>query len=222
MIAPLIDEIANDHAGKLVCLKLNTDESPGVAAEYGIRSIPTVMVFKGEQQLHRTAFKLLPATPRASDWPQKHPASFLMVEPCTCLMIWSRQPGMLTCALALPTWSEICTIHALADDDGIPWLEVCRLQCKSKPESRVTAVCTSCCAVLQAQVGRRLKPSLALCLRAQWSRPSPSTCSWHLMLEERWCWMLPQLLPVLGHQPSAAQQLLLAELLAPSKRAGRF
>jgi thioredoxin len=49
MIAPLIDEIAADHTGKLKCLKLNTDESPGVATEYGIRSIPTVMVFKGKQ-----------------------------------------------------------------------------------------------------------------------------------------------------------------------------
>lgn len=47
MIAPLIDEIAADNNGKLKCLKLNTDESPGVATEYGIRSIPTVMVFKG-------------------------------------------------------------------------------------------------------------------------------------------------------------------------------
>lgn len=47
MIAPLIDEIAADYTGKLKCLKLNTDESPGVATEYGIRSIPTVMVFKG-------------------------------------------------------------------------------------------------------------------------------------------------------------------------------
>jgi thioredoxin 1 len=49
MIAPLIDEIAADYTGKLKCLKLNTDESPGVATEYGIRSIPTVMVFKGKQ-----------------------------------------------------------------------------------------------------------------------------------------------------------------------------
>jgi thioredoxin 1 len=45
MIAPLIDEIAKQYAGKVRCLKLNTDESPGIATEYGIRSIPTVMVF---------------------------------------------------------------------------------------------------------------------------------------------------------------------------------
>lgn len=47
MIAPLIDELAKQYAGKVRCLKLNTDESAGIATEYGIRSIPTVMIFKG-------------------------------------------------------------------------------------------------------------------------------------------------------------------------------
>ncbi|CAI5494575.1 unnamed protein product [Closterium sp. NIES-64] len=46
MIAPLIDELAKEYNGKLKCYKLNTDESPNVATEYGIRSIPTVMIFK--------------------------------------------------------------------------------------------------------------------------------------------------------------------------------
>lgn len=46
MIAPIVDELAGEYAGKLKCLKLNTDESPNVASEYGIRSIPTIMVFK--------------------------------------------------------------------------------------------------------------------------------------------------------------------------------
>jgi len=50
MIAPLIDELAKQYAGKVRCLKLNTDESPGIATEYGIRSIPTVMVFKGGEK----------------------------------------------------------------------------------------------------------------------------------------------------------------------------
>lgn len=48
MIAPLIDEIASEYGSRLKCVKVNTDESPGVATEYGIRSIPTVMLFKGE------------------------------------------------------------------------------------------------------------------------------------------------------------------------------
>lgn len=46
MIAPIVDELADEYAGKLKCVKLNTDESPNVASEYGIRSIPTIMIFK--------------------------------------------------------------------------------------------------------------------------------------------------------------------------------
>lgn len=51
MIAPLIDELAADYGDKILALKLNTDESPGVATEYGIRSIPTVMLFKDGQKM---------------------------------------------------------------------------------------------------------------------------------------------------------------------------
>merc|ERR1719231_1869380 len=51
MIAPLIDEIATEYGDKLRALKLNTDESPSIATEYGIRSIPTVMIFKDGQKL---------------------------------------------------------------------------------------------------------------------------------------------------------------------------
>lgn len=50
MIAPIIDELARSYAGKIRCLKLNTDESPYIATEYGIRSIPTVMIFKGGEK----------------------------------------------------------------------------------------------------------------------------------------------------------------------------
>ena len=51
MIAPLIDQLAEEYAGKLKAVKLNTDESPSVATEYGIRSIPTVMIFKDGQKV---------------------------------------------------------------------------------------------------------------------------------------------------------------------------
>eukprot|EP00241_Pyramimonas_parkeae_P007890 CAMPEP_0114224574 /NCGR_PEP_ID=MMETSP0058-20121206/182_1 /TAXON_ID=36894 /ORGANISM="Pyramimonas parkeae, CCMP726" /LENGTH=175 /DNA_ID=CAMNT_0001335063 /DNA_START=95 /DNA_END=622 /DNA_ORIENTATION=- len=51
MIAPLIDELAAEYDGKIKAVKLNTDESPGVATEYGIRSIPTCMIFKGGQKV---------------------------------------------------------------------------------------------------------------------------------------------------------------------------
>lgn len=51
MIAPLVDELAEEYKGKLKAVKLNTDESPAVATEYGIRSIPTVMIFKNGKKM---------------------------------------------------------------------------------------------------------------------------------------------------------------------------
>ncbi|CAJ2659839.1 unnamed protein product [Trifolium pratense] len=50
VIHPIIDELAKDHAGKLKCYKLNTDESPSTASRYGIRSIPTVIIFKNGEK----------------------------------------------------------------------------------------------------------------------------------------------------------------------------
>ncbi|KAL8144143.1 hypothetical protein V2J09_017175 [Rumex salicifolius] len=51
MIHPIIDELAKEYAGKLKCFKVNTDESPSIATRYGIRSIPTVLIFKkGEKK----------------------------------------------------------------------------------------------------------------------------------------------------------------------------
>jgi len=46
MIAPLLDDIADDYADKLAIVKLNVDENPNTAQKFGIRSIPTLMVFK--------------------------------------------------------------------------------------------------------------------------------------------------------------------------------
>eukprot|EP00475_Leptophrys_vorax_P004333 TRINITY_DN12582_c0_g1_i1.p1 TRINITY_DN12582_c0_g1~~TRINITY_DN12582_c0_g1_i1.p1 ORF type:complete len:110 (-),score=18.70 TRINITY_DN12582_c0_g1_i1:162-491(-) len=51
MIAPLIDEIAGQYAGKVACYKLNTDDSPATPTEYGIRSIPTVLIFKNGRKV---------------------------------------------------------------------------------------------------------------------------------------------------------------------------
>ncbi|MBL8396589.1 MAG: thioredoxin TrxA [Candidatus Accumulibacter sp.] len=46
MIAPLLDDIANDYAGRLKVVKLNIDENQRTPASYGIRGIPTLMLFK--------------------------------------------------------------------------------------------------------------------------------------------------------------------------------
>lgn len=50
MVQPVIDELAKQYAGKYQFYKVNTDESPGIASRYGIRSIPTVMIFKGGEK----------------------------------------------------------------------------------------------------------------------------------------------------------------------------
>lgn len=50
MIHPVIDELAKEYVDKLKCYKLNTDESPSTATELGIRSIPTVMIFKNGEK----------------------------------------------------------------------------------------------------------------------------------------------------------------------------
>jgi len=47
MIAPILDEIAADFQGKLKIAKVNVDENQQVTQKYGIRSIPTLMIFKG-------------------------------------------------------------------------------------------------------------------------------------------------------------------------------
>ncbi len=46
MVAPVVDELAEEYDGKVAFYKLNTDENPGIATTYGIRSIPTLLVFK--------------------------------------------------------------------------------------------------------------------------------------------------------------------------------
>ncbi|CAN4117534.1 unnamed protein product [Withania somnifera] len=51
MFHPVISELAKQYAGRARCFKLNTDDSPSVASRYGIRSIPTIMIFvKGEKK----------------------------------------------------------------------------------------------------------------------------------------------------------------------------
>ena len=46
MIAPILDEIAKDYAGKLKVAKVNIDDNQATPAKFGIRGIPTLMIFK--------------------------------------------------------------------------------------------------------------------------------------------------------------------------------
>ncbi len=46
VIAPIVEELAQEYEGKIKVGKLNTDENPNIAMQYGIRAIPTVMLFK--------------------------------------------------------------------------------------------------------------------------------------------------------------------------------
>lgn len=46
MIAPILDEIASDYEGRIKIVKLNIDENPQTPPRYGIRGIPTLMLFK--------------------------------------------------------------------------------------------------------------------------------------------------------------------------------
>jgi thioredoxin 1 len=47
MVAPIVDELSDEYDGKVKFVKLNTDDNVGVATKYQIRSIPTLLVFKG-------------------------------------------------------------------------------------------------------------------------------------------------------------------------------
>ncbi len=51
MVAPVVAEIAEMFIGKVKVVKLNTDENPNIASQYGIRSIPTLMIFKEGQKV---------------------------------------------------------------------------------------------------------------------------------------------------------------------------
>ena len=52
-IAPVLEELAEASEGRVALMKVNIDENPGLAARYGIRSIPTILFFKGGAVVER-------------------------------------------------------------------------------------------------------------------------------------------------------------------------
>jgi thioredoxin 1 len=60
MVAPIVDELAAEYAGKLKVMKLNTDENPEIAGQYQVMSIPTILFFKNGQPVE----KLIGARPK--------------------------------------------------------------------------------------------------------------------------------------------------------------
>lgn len=53
MIAPILDQLATENGDAVKIVKVNVDESPSTAAQYGVSAIPTVMLFKGAQVVER-------------------------------------------------------------------------------------------------------------------------------------------------------------------------
>jgi thioredoxin 1 len=60
MVAPVVEELSNEYAGKVKVGKMNVDENRDTPTKYGIMSIPTLMIFKGGQMVD----KLVGAVPK--------------------------------------------------------------------------------------------------------------------------------------------------------------
>ncbi len=52
-IAPILDKVAKDYAGKLIVAKVNTDEDSQYAQQYGVQGIPTILFISGGKVIHR-------------------------------------------------------------------------------------------------------------------------------------------------------------------------
>ena len=62
MVGPIVDEIASQYVDQVKVFKFNVDDSSEIASQYGIRSIPTLMLFKGGQQMET----IVGATPKST------------------------------------------------------------------------------------------------------------------------------------------------------------
>lgn len=72
-IAPVLDELSSELDGKVKIVKLNVDENPSTMTKYGVRSIPTMILFKGGEAID---MKVGAGTPKAglSKWLEGHAA----------------------------------------------------------------------------------------------------------------------------------------------------
>lgn len=62
MIAPVLDELADEYDGQVQFVKLNVDENPSTAMKFGVRGIPTLLLFKGGQPVDQ----IVGAVPKAA------------------------------------------------------------------------------------------------------------------------------------------------------------
>jgi thioredoxin 1 len=53
MITPIVEQLAGENAGSIKVAKINVDDSPNIAASYGVNSIPTIMIFKNGEVVDR-------------------------------------------------------------------------------------------------------------------------------------------------------------------------
>lgn len=65
MVAPIVDKVAAKYEGRVKVLKLNVDDNPNSASEYGVRSIPTLLIFK-EGKVADTVVGAVPETTLSS------------------------------------------------------------------------------------------------------------------------------------------------------------
>lgn len=61
-VAPIVEELATEHAGRLKVVKVDVDDNPDVSGRYGVMSIPTLILFKGGEAVER----LVGAFPKAA------------------------------------------------------------------------------------------------------------------------------------------------------------
>ncbi len=69
MMSPIVDEISNEFSGQVKVVKINIDENPNIPTQYGIRGIPTFIVFKNGQAVETKVGGM--SKSQLSDWVKK-------------------------------------------------------------------------------------------------------------------------------------------------------